>query len=134
MVKKANRKNAKRAPAGLPAGFSSFAVGGGFGAWWDQYKLKTLTGKIVGYDSYPTTQTDDKGREKKVQRGIMKVQDAKGSTWNVGEAHALKELFTKENQKALRGKMIFIRFDGQEKFKNKKGKTQKVNTYTVAVK
>ena len=130
MAKKS--KNANRAVAGLPAGFTNFAVGGGFGAWWDHNKQKTLTGKIVGFDSY-MAEREENGRIKKEKRGIMRVTDDKGNTFNVGESAALKELFMPANIKALRGKQIFIRFLGQDKFK--KGKqTRKINKFQVAVK
>lgn len=125
----AKRKNVSRAAAKLPAGFTAFAVGGGFGAWWDHNAQKTLTGKVVGFDSYMAEDND--GKKKK--RGIMRVQAANGSTFNVGESHSLKELFMPANQKQLRGKQIYIRFTGQKKFK--KGKqTRKVNQFEVFVK
>lgn len=131
---KSKTKNANRARQGLPAGFTAMSVGGGFGAWWDHVQRKILQGKILGFDSMMTTQEDDKGREKKIKRGIMRVQDEKGVTLNVGESSAIRELFMPANQKALRGKQVYIRFDGQKKFKNKRGQTRKINQFTVAVK
>lgn len=125
----AKRKNAKRAVAGLPAGFTNFAVGGGFGAWWNPQEQRSITGRVVGFDSMMVE--DDDGKKK--PRGIMRVQVENGSVFNVGESHAIKELFDKANVKALKGKQIYLEFLGQKKFKDKKGRARKINEFRVGI-
>lgn len=127
--RKAKAKNVSPAEAKLPEGFTALSVGGGFGAWWDFEKQKTLLGKVSGFDSYMAE--DDKGKKKK--RGIMRVEQKNGVTLSVGESFSLKELFTSQGQKQIRGKTIFLQFQGQKKFKDKKGKPRKVNQFAAAV-
>lgn len=135
MAKKAKGKARKNAAIKLPPGFTSIDVGGGFGAWWDFGKQKTLLGKVVGTDSYTTTQDVEnkqgKTVEKEVQRRILRIQQANGVTVNVGESAALRELF---DTKGIKGKQVFLQYLGQESFKTKKGKMRKINKFAVAVK
>lgn len=131
MAKKAKAKKSvkgNRAAAALPAGFTAIAVGGGFGAWHDFHKQKTLIGKVVGTDSY-MAEDDETGKKK--QRRILRVDTGNGVVVSVGESHTLKELF---DTKGLKGRTVYIQFLGQKSFKNKKGKTRKVNEFAVGYK
>lgn len=121
------KKNSRSlAQAKLPAGFTAIDVGGGFGAWWDHYKQAILTGKVVGMDSMKVE--DDDGKKK--TRRILRVKQDNGVTVSVGESHNLRELF---DMKKLIGRKVYLQFLGQKPFKNKKGKTRKVNVFAAAV-
>lgn len=131
MAKK-SKKSASRAVAKLPAGFTAVATGGSFGAWHDFHKQPVLTGKVVELGSFEQEQeyTDAKGKKKSrtVDRQTMTVEQANKVLSTVSDSYALKGLF--EMGKKLKGKVVFLRFDGQKKLKGGK----KVNEFTVAVK
>lgn len=130
MSKKAKfgkKQSGKSAAAKLPAGFTAVSLGGGFGAWWDFAKQKTITGRVTAIDSY--MQENDNGKKEK--RRILRVDTGNGVTMNVGESYALRELF---DVPKLKGKQVFIQFLGQKSFKNKKGKMRKVNQFAASYK
>lgn len=124
---KGNARTAKLAAAKLPAGFTAVSVGGGFGAWWEHDKQKTIQGKVVGIDSYQAEGEDGK----KKTRRILRVDTGNGVVLNVGESFALKELF---DTPKLKGRQIFIQYLGQKTFKDKKNRARKLNQFAAAVK
>lgn len=121
---KAKAKAAKKSKGvALPAGFEAVAVGGSFGNWHDFQKVKVCTGKVTRQEVI--TQSDINNPKKKVKRRIIGVLMANGVTSTVGESYALRELFDMK----LKGKEVFIRFDGVKKLAGRK----KLNQFTVAV-
>lgn len=118
MAKK-KQGNANRAAAKLPAGFTAVSAGGEFGAWHDFSANKVLQGKVVELGSF----TGQYGKQR-----TMTVKTAKGNLASFSESRALQGLF--DMGKAIKGKEVFIRFDGEKKLKGKK----RVKLFTCAVK
>lgn len=123
---KMGKRGGKFAAAKLPAGYSAVNLSGGFGAWWEFHKQKTLTGKVKAIDTM--RYTDDDG--KKIARRVMRVDTGNGVLVNVGESFALKELF---DVPGIKGKSVFIQFRGQKTFK-KGRQVRKINEFAAAYK
>src|SRR6267142_4029260 len=113
MAKAKKQGKVKKAMAKLPAGFTAVASGGEFGDWHDFNSKAVLTGKVVALGSF----VGEYGKQR-----TMTVQNGKVlSTFS--ESKGLLGLF---DTKGIKGKTVWVRFDGTVKVgKKRKDGTQK---------